>query len=160
MTTELIHADYQNPQHAKDILFLLNAYAQDPMGGGESISEYVKDNLISGLSKLDYAHSVLAYVDSKPAGLINFFEAFSTFKAKPLINIHDIVVMKEFRGSGVSQAMLKKVETFAKEKGCCKLTLEVLQGNDVAKSAYEKYGFSDYELDPKMGCALFWQKEI
>ena len=56
--------------------------------------------------------------------------------------------------------MLDEVERIAKEKGCCKLTLEVLEGNIVAKKAYEKFGFSSYELDPATGKALFWEKVL
>ena len=41
-----------------------------------------------------------------------------------------------------------------------KLTLEVLEGNSVAQSAYRAFGFEGYELDPQMGKALFWQKKL
>jgi len=91
---------------------------------------------------------------------VNCFEAFSTFLCKPLINIHDLVVIETYRSRGVSQRMLEKVEEIAKSKGCCKLTLEVLSGNVAAKSSYRKFGFDDYMLDPEAGSALFWQKRI
>ena len=61
---------------------------------------------------------------------------------------------------GISQMMLAKVEEIAKEKGCFKITLEVLSKNEVAKSSYSKYGFKGYELDPKAGYAFFWQKQL
>jgi ribosomal protein S18 acetylase RimI-like enzyme len=112
------------------------------------------------LSKLSYAFSIICYVNNKPAGLVNCFEAFSTFKCKPLINIHDVVVVNEFRGLGLSQPMLSKVEEIAKLKGCCKITLEVLEGNKVAQKSYIKFGFAGYELDPIMGKALFWQRNV
>lgn len=158
MKIDVLIADYLNIQHAKDIGFLLNSYAEDPMGGGESLSEFIQENLALELSKLPHAFSVICYVNGKPAGLINCFEAFSTFKCKPLINIHDIVVVEEFRGLGISQQMLLRVEEKAKAMGCCKMTLEVLEGNQIAHHSYMKFGFSGYELDPEMGKALFWQK--
>jgi len=130
------------------------------MGGGEPLSDFIKENLAKELSKIAHAFSVICYVDGKPVGLINCFEMFSTFTCKPLINIHDIVVVNGFRGLGISQLMLTKVEKRAQEKGCGKMTLEVLEGNDIAKKAYLKFGFDGYELDPKMGKALFWQKVI
>lgn len=157
---EVFKADYLNDQHKKDISALLDKYAIDPMGGGKPLSEKVKDNLVTELSKIPHAFSVIAYVDGKAAGLINCFEAFSTFLCKPLINIHDVVVLNEFRGNGISQKMLSEVEEIAKSKGCCKVTLEVLSNNEVAKSAYSKFGFSGYELAPKAGQALFWQKNL
>lgn len=150
--------NYLNPQHAEQFTYLLNQYAQDPMGGGAPLSTEVQQNLAIELSKLSHATSVIGYVDGQPAGLINFFDAFSTFKCKPLINIHDIIVIEKYRGLKLSQIMLEHVEKIAKQRGCCKITLEVLEGNEIAKQSYLKFGFDGYELDPKMGKALFWQK--
>lgn len=160
MNIEILIADYSNEQHSVDIVSLLNDYALDPMGGGTALSSFVKENLITELSKRPYAISVICYVDGKSAGLVNCFEGFSTFKCKPLLNIHDVVVLNEFRELGLSQRMLAKVEEIALEKGCCKMTLEVLEGNKAAQNAYIKYGFEAYELDPANGKALFWQKSL
>ena len=160
MNIDVFTLNYQDTIHTQDMLFLLENYALDPMGGATALSQTVKDNLASELAKLPQAFSVICYVDGKPAGLVNCFEAFSTFKCKPLINIHDLVVSSEFRGLGLSQKMLQYVENIAEEKGCRKITLEVLEGNQVAKNAYLKFGFAGYELDPKMGKALFWEKAL
>ena len=160
MKIKIIKANYLEQQDSKDILMLLNSYAQDPMGGGEALNQFVIDNLIQELAKLPHAFTVLCYVNDIAAGLINCFEAFSTFSCKPLINIHDVIVLKEYRGNGLSQKMLAEVEKIAKSKGCCKLTLEVLSKNAAAQASYEKFGFTQYELDPKMGSAEFWQKLI
>ncbi|MBN2816152.1 MAG: GNAT family N-acetyltransferase [Campylobacterales bacterium] len=160
MNIKIVRADYNDMQHKKDIPYLLNAYATDPMGGGKALSEDVMQNLVVELLKLPHALSVLAYVDNEPAALVNCFEGFSTFACKPLLNIHDICVLKNYRGMGLSQKLLKEVESIAKEKGCCKITLEVLSNNTVAKAAYEKFGFSSYELDPQAGSAIFWQKVL
>ncbi len=160
MKIEVIKANYSNQKHSRDILLLLNSYAQDPMGGGKALSQFVLDNLICELARRPYAFSVLCYVNGMAAGLINCFEAFSTFSCQPLVNIHDVIVLKEYRGNGLSQKMLAKVEEIANSKGCCKLTLEVLSKNTTAQASYKKFGFSQYELDPKMGAAYFWQKLI
>ena len=92
--------------------------------------------------------------------MLTAFEGFSTFNCKPLLNIHDVAVLKEYRGKGVSRSLFNEIETIAKQSNCCKLTLEVLEGNIPAKKAYEKFGFSGYELEPAMGKALFWEKMI
>lgn len=155
---EVIKADYSCSRHRRDIPFLLNQYAMDPMGGGAPLSEHVYTNLVSALSDLPSAFSLLAYVDGQPAGLANCFESLSTFACRPLINIHDLCVSPEFRGLGLSQRILAKVEEIARARGCCKITLEVLGNNEVAKSAYRKFGFAGYQLDPDTGQALFWQK--
>ncbi|WKE66901.1 GNAT family N-acetyltransferase [Gallaecimonas kandeliae] len=158
MAVEIKVADYHNPQDAQDLGYLLGCYAADPMGGGESLSAEHLAALPAKLAELPYALSLLCHVDGKPAGLLNAFEGFSTFKGKPLYNIHDLVVLEAFRGQGLSLQLLARLEELAKEKGCCKLTLEVLEGNQPARQAYLKFGFAGYELDPAMGKALFWQK--
>lgn len=160
MKINLIKADYNNKQQAKDLIMLLNAYALDPMGGGEALSAEVQNNLVDTLAKRSDVFSVLCYVNDEPAGIINCVEGFSTFNCKPLVNIHDCGVLTKFRGLGISLKMFKEVETIARSRGCCKLTLEVLQGNKVARNAYEKLGFSGYELDPTLGHALFWEKKL
>ena len=160
MEIVVVKADYLNNMHEEHIQVLLNSYASDPMGGGVPLEEEVRQNVVKELSKLPHAFSVIAYSAGVPVGLANCFEAFSTFSCKPIVNIHDLVVSKEFRGNGISKKLLEKVEEIAKSKNCCKITLEVLSGNEVAKSSYEKFGFSGYELDPNAGTALFWQKKI
>lgn len=151
-------ADYQSAADAKSVVSLLDAYATDPMGGGEPLSSYVKENLCQQLAVIPGAFTVLAFVNGKAAGLINCFMGFSTFKCKPIVNIHDVAVLAEFRGLGISRKMLDKVEQIAVDRGCCKLTLEVLEGNSVAQSAYINYGFKGYELDESHGKAMFWEK--
>jgi ribosomal protein S18 acetylase RimI-like enzyme len=68
--------------------------------------------------------------------------------------------LSDFRGQGISKKLLQKSEEIAKSLGCCKLTLEVLEGNTTAQAAYKASGFAGYELDPQMGKALFWQKKL
>ena len=160
MNVEVLQADYHNEKHAADLVYLLDSYARDSMGGGVPLSEETVQNLGAELAKLPHAFSVLCYVDEVPVGLVNCFEGLSTFKCMPLINIHDIAVVGDFRGLGLSQRMLGEVERIARHRGCCKITLEVLEGNEVAKNAYLKFGFDGYELDPTLGKAMFWQKNI
>ena len=160
MKIEVIQADFLDSQHAQDIAYLLNCYATDPMGGGTPLPSYVQANLAAELAKIPHAISFICYIDGKPAGLVICFEGFSTFKCKPLMNIHDVVVIDKYRGLGICQTMFDSVEKVARQKGHCKMTLEVLEGNKSAQSAYSKHGFDGYELDPAMGKALFWQKSL
>ena len=160
MDIDVVRADYTSSRHAADLVFLLNSYATDPMGGGEALSPAVQENLAATLADLPHAVSVLCYVDGKPAGLANCFEGFSTFSCRKLLNIHDIAVHSDYRGLGLSQRLLEKIEQLAVERGCVKLTLEVLEGNVPAAGAYRKFGFAAYQLDPAMGRAMFWEKPL
>jgi ribosomal protein S18 acetylase RimI-like enzyme len=157
---EILEADLNLPAHAEAVVQLLDTYAQDPIGGGQGLSDYAKENLPTELAKRQTAHVILAFVESEPAGLVVCLEGFSTFACKPLLNIHDVIVAAPYRGRGLSKLLLQKAEAIAIELGCCKLTLEVLEGNHVAQAAYKAVGFSGYQLDPAMGNALFWEKKL
>lgn len=156
----VLQASYSNPVHAEAVGRLLNHYAQDPMGGGQGLPADLLQQLPAELAKRPHAFSVLAFVGGEPAGLVNCFEGFSTFACRPLINVHDVMVMDRYRGLGLSQKMLHKVEEIARQRGCCKITLEVLEGNAVAQGSYRKFGFDDTALDPEHGRMLFWSKTL
>ena len=155
---QLCRADYQHPAHAQALIFLLDAYARDAAGGGQPLAEFAKQHLVAELAARPQAFSVLAFDGTQPVGLINCIEGFSTFACRPLVNVHDVVVLASHRGRRVGEQMLALVEQLARERGACKLTLEVLQGNRSAITLYERVGFAAYQLDPAMGQAQFLQK--
>ena len=160
MNLSVLQADYQNPTHARAIEALLGFYAMDPMGGSEALPAETLGKLVGELAKRPHAFSVLAFVDDQPAGLVNCFEGFSTFACRPLVNVHDVVVLASHRGQRVAQQMFALVEQEARRRGACKLTLEVLSGNAPALRAYEREGFAGYQLDPAFGHAVFLQKKL
>ena len=126
----------------------------------KELSQEIKDNLVSELAKLPFAFSLICYVDNMPAGLVNCFTLFSTFKCKPVVNVHDLIVDRSYRRKGISQLLLGEVEKIAKQKGACKITLEVLEKNHPARNSYQKFGFTGYELKPEYGNAIFLEKAI
>lgn len=156
-------ANYANPTHAKALVTLLDAYARDPAGGGEPLSDFARANLVRELAARPQAFSVLAFdgaevENAAPVGLVNCIEGFSTFACRPLVNVHDVVVAASHRGRGIAAQMLAEVERIARVRGACKLTLEVLSGNTGARRLYERVGFADFQLDLAMGQARFLQK--
>jgi GNAT superfamily N-acetyltransferase len=159
-TTRFVIADYNNPEHARILIALVDEYASEPMGGGEPLPEFAKQNLAKELAKVPGAFSIFGFQEERAIALANCLPSFSTFACKPLINIHDLMVSQSVRGQGISQQLLTAVESEATKRGCCKITLEVLQGNSGARAAYAKFGFKDYRLDETTGHALFMQKSI
>lgn len=155
----VLQADYANALHARAVVDLLDAFARDPAGGGgQALSDFAREHLVAELAARASAFSVLAFDADAPVGLVNCIEGFSTFACKPLVNVHDVVVLASHRGQGVGRLMLEKVQDLAQERGACKLTLEVLSGNRSAITLYERMGFAPYALDPAMGQAQFLQK--
>lgn len=162
MTASVItvkRVNYASAVDAQALRFMLNHYACDPMGGGQPIAQDALDRLCNDLAQRPFAFSFIAWnAANEPVGLANCFEGYSTFKAQPLINIHDIVVLGSARGQGVAQALMQAVEAEGKARKACKITLEVLTGNTLAMRSYERFGFAPYALDPQAGTATFMQK--
>lgn len=155
----IVRVDYRSTVDGAALLALLDAYARDPMGGGIPLDVMVGERLCADLANIPGAVSYLAWdTDGEAVGLINCFLGYSTFKAKPLMNVHDLIVLPRRRGLGIGQMLLAAAEQHARSLGCCKLTLEVLTGNATALASYLRFGFEPYTLDPAAGQASLMQK--
>ena len=154
----IVEANLADPRHAEAVLSLLDEYAADPMGGGEPLSEYARNNLVSELAARASIRIVLAFEGDDPAGIALCIEGFSTFSCRPLVNIHDLAVSSKYRGRCIGRELIAQVERIARATGCCKITLEVLEGNAPAQSLYRSCGFAGYQLDPELGRAMFLQR--
>ena len=152
--------DYRDPADAATLVELLDAYARDPMGGGEPLGDEAREHLAARLAGLPHAFSLVGEIDGRPVALANCFVALSTFSARPIVNVHDLAVLDGHRGRGVGRALLGAVEAEARRRGAGKITLEVLEGNAAARAAYERFGFVEYRLDDAAGAALFRQKVL
>lgn len=161
----IIRAKLINPDHAAALMRLMDEYASGATGGGKPLNAYTRAHLAATLRTRPGAHTLLAVERDEAGveiyvGLLNAFEGFSTFACQPLLNIHDVIVTEAWRGKGIGRLLMEHAEILARELGCCKLTLEVLEGNTKAQSAYQSLGYAGYELKPEMGKALFWQKKL
>ncbi|WP_395344884.1 GNAT family N-acetyltransferase [Ningiella sp. W23] len=152
--------DYHNKSQTQALMALIRMYARDPMGGNAELSDTVADKLIAEMASRDFLFSLVLFSQNEALGFANCIESFSTFKAKTVVNIHDFAIVPGHRGKGLSQFLMSAIEVEAKKRHACKLTLEVLQGNAAAQTAYLKAGFIAYELDPELGTALFWEKPL
>jgi ribosomal protein S18 acetylase RimI-like enzyme len=151
----ILLANLSDPAHQAAIIALLDMYCRDNFGDGKPLSEYSRQNLIPGLVKHGGARVYLAYEGDEAIGLAICLVGFSSFRAKPLVNIHDIAVSPSARGKGVGRQLLDVIEKDARSLGCCKVTLEVRSDNSRAKELYCRVGFKPSEPE-----TLFWTQTV
>jgi ribosomal protein S18 acetylase RimI-like enzyme len=143
MNLRIFEADLANRRDAQGLLDVLDSYAADPVGGGEPLTEDVHSRLVARLREVPSALVLLAFDADVPVGVAVCFFGFSTFRAQPLLNIHDLAVLPPYRGRGIGSALLAFAEHQARRRGCCRLTLEVQDDNPRARALYERFGFED-----------------
>ena len=159
-SVEIVQVDYTNQKHRSTVSYLLNTYAKGLLGFRSAIKKQVLDGLVPGLERMQNAVVLLARTDGEYVGMAICFIGFSTFHAKPLINIHDFMVMEGFRGQGVGRALLKEIETIARAMDCCKITLEVQENNTSARRLYSSFGFKGSFLNQEAGRQLFMTRHV
>ncbi|OHD05373.1 MAG: hypothetical protein A2086_08525 [Spirochaetes bacterium GWD1_27_9] len=146
---KIIESDLQNQKEQEAFIDLLNNYIKDGMGGGMPFeTQIVKDKLLNDIKNFPTKKIFFAIIDEKFVGMAVTFVGYSTFNAKPLINIHDIIVLKEFRNKGIGKNLITAIFQKAKSLNCCKITLEVRSDNESAQHLYKKIGFT--ESNPPM----------
>jgi ribosomal protein S18 acetylase RimI-like enzyme len=149
-------ADFDDRRDAEGFLEVLDSYARAPVGGGKPLPPDVRERVVPMLRAHPTSLVLLALVADEPVGVAVCFFGLSTFRARPLLNIHDLAVLPEHQGKGVGPALLAAVEEHARRRGCCKLTLEVRDDNTRARRVYRRFGFDDYDL----GQARFLVKQL
>ncbi len=146
MNIDIRPADFNDPVHREAVVSVIDSYARDPIGGGAPLAAQVRQRLVPALAEHPTALVLLAFCDGRAAGVAVCFFGLSTFQARPLLNVHDLAVVPEFRGQGVGFALLDAVEAAARRRGCCKLTLEVQDDNRRARELYSRFGFNDFVI--------------
>lgn len=157
---QIVRADLDRAEHQDAVVAMTAAYALDPMGNGGPLPPDVLARLVPGLRAHPTSLVFLAYLDGVAVGIATCFFGFSTFAARPLINIHDLAVLPEHRGRGIGRALLRAVEAAARERGCARLTLEVLANNEQARRLYERAGLAQAGSGGSTGGALFYTKYL
>lgn len=161
MTMQIIEANLGDEALVRGIIDVLDSYAREPVGGQEPLATDVRERLLRELKTVDAAVILAALDDdARVIGVAVCFRGYSTFNARPLLNIHDLAVLPEKRGHGVGTALLAAVERKARADGCCKLTLEVLDDNVGARRLYESAGFGDGGPGDRETTTLFMQKPL
>jgi ribosomal protein S18 acetylase RimI-like enzyme len=140
-------ADFNEPADMQTYLDQLDAYARDPMGSSRPLPDDVRERLAADLPQHPTAMAFLAFSGAQAVGFATCFLGYSTFRARPLLNIHDIAVVYRWRHRGIAHALLNEIERRARSLGCCRISLEVRADNPRAIALYEHFGFAPGSCD-------------
>ena len=86
------------------------------------------------------ADAVIAYFDELPVAFAIYFFSFSTFEGRPGLYIEDIFVRPSFRKFGIGRKLFAFLSQTARERGCFRIELSVLNWNEQAIEFYKKLG--------------------
>jgi ribosomal protein S18 acetylase RimI-like enzyme len=160
MSIEIREANLRDAEQGQGFLQVLESYAQSATGGGQPLAEDAKARLLPALAEQPHALVLMAWFEGRAVGIATCFFGFSTFAARPLLNVHDLAVLPALQGRGIGRALLASAAEHARARGCVKLTLEVLEDNHGARRLYESLGFADYELGGVRRRTLFLTKPL
>ena len=140
MTVVVRRAALDDPDDEARLLAVLDEYLVDPAIGGSKWEAEVRSAVLPGLARAG-GIAFLAFDEDAVVGAAICLPGYSTFWAKPLLNVHDLAVVGGRRGQGIGRRLLEAVEAEARARGCCKVTLEVLDSNTRARGLYDAFGF-------------------
>jgi ribosomal protein S18 acetylase RimI-like enzyme len=157
---EIREANLSVATDAEGLLNVLDDYASGEMGGGIPLSPDVRARLIDELARQPQALLLVACDGPQIVGAATCFYGFSTFAARPLLNVHDLAVLPSHQRRGIGRALLHEAERHAAKRGCVKVTLEVRADNARARALYGAFGFGDFELAGARHSTLFLVKPL
>lgn len=152
---QIIKGNLNKKEHVEHFLRLTSAFMSDKMGGNITWTNEERDKVVVDMKNHPCAILLFAIVKGEFAGICTCFFAYSTFLAKPLLNIHDIYIEESLRGNGLGKKLIKAVEDVAAINKCGKITLEVRKDNLNARDLYKSQGFTEAPSSK-----LFWVKKI
>jgi ribosomal protein S18 acetylase RimI-like enzyme len=138
-------ADLLDPDEERALVEIIDCYARGPGGQNAPLSAHARAALGPGLRAHPAAFAILAWRDGVAVGAAVCVWGFSTFTGCPSLNVHDLAVLPEHRGSGVGRFLLEEVERRARARGSSKLTLEVHASNEDAMRLYRRFGFGPWD---------------
>jgi len=145
MDVTVERADLSDPEQAAALVEIIDGYARGSGGQNAPITEFARRELARGLLEHPSAMVLLAWVDGRAVGTAVCVFSFSTFVGKPTVNIHDFAVLSGYQNRGIGRALLAGVEKRARERDCCRITLEVHDSNVGAKRLYADFGFGPWD---------------
>lgn len=125
-------------EHLEDASMLFDMYRvfYRQESNYEKGKQFLKDRLSN-----DQSHIFLAYVDGQAVGFVQLYELFHYIKLEKQWLLSDLFVHPEYRGIGLSVAIIDRAKQWCDETNACGLMLETEKTNDIGNTLYPRCGF-------------------
>lgn len=97
----------------------------------------------------------LVIVDGKAVGFVQLYKLFHYTKLEKQWLLSDLFVHPDYRGKGLSLALIERSKDWARETGACGLMLETEKTNAIGNSLYPR---CDFEYDGLHNYYHWWAK--
>ncbi|NJY64297.1 GNAT family N-acetyltransferase [Salinimicrobium sp. CDJ15-81-2] len=135
MKLEIRNARKEDMPAVLELIKELAAFENEP----DAVITTVDTLETEGFGENPLFHVFVAEVDGKIEGMALVYYRFSTWKGRTL-HLEDLIVREEMRGTGIGNALYRKVIAYAKEQGLKRVEWVVLDWNKHAIDFYERSG--------------------
>jgi len=97
---------------------------------------FIKERLLYGESDI-----FLAMIDDKAVGFVQLYKLFHYIKLQKQWLLSDLFVHPDYRGKGLSVALIDRSKKWCEETGACGLMLETEKTNIIGNNLYPKCDF-------------------
>ncbi|MDC7242334.1 MAG: GNAT family N-acetyltransferase [Spirochaetales bacterium] len=156
MNLKIELADLSRQQDADALLEMLYSFSLE-IADEDHTAIRPEPSLIENLQDQGISRIYFLKTEEETIGIAVCFRGFSTFRNRPLLNLHDFFIRQEYRKKGYGRRFLQFIEKDAKEQGFCRITLEVYAHNTKAQRVYNRCGFTGNSGDGKM---FFMSREL
>ena len=132
------------PDDAGTIIRFIRGLAEFEHEPASSVKVTEADIVRDGFGEHPSFEALIAEADAAPVGFALFFMNYSTWEGTRGLYIEDLFVDEAARGTGAGRALMVAAAAIAKERGCARLELSVLDWNP-ARAFYERLGMTHQE---------------
>jgi len=117
----------------------------------EELSEYFEattEQLAAAMfGEHAFVNGLVAEDNGKVIAYALFYQNYATFRGQRGMYLEDLFISQAHRGSGIGEAMIRRVAQIAKQQGCERIDFQVLEWNSSAIGFYEKLGADREETE-------------
>lgn len=115
----------------------------------ETCKAFIHDRL-----RQEQSHVFLVYAEGRPAGFVQLYELYHYIRLGKQWLLSDLFVHPDFRGRGLSVALIDRAKQWCDETSACGLMLETEKTNDIGNKLYPRCGF---EYDGAHNYYYWWK---